>query len=66
MKQELTRRELEVLQLIAAEYTTTEIADRLHVSKETIKTHRRRMLSKLGARNVAGLIQRAGYLITSK
>ena len=55
----LSNRESEILQLIIEEYTTDEIATALSVTSETIKTHRKNMLVKLGARNVAGLVRRA-------
>ena len=54
---QLTRRELQVLKLIAAEYTTKEIANTLFLSENTIETHRRNLLSKLNVRNVAGMIK---------
>ena len=53
---ELTAREKEVLQLICAEYTTQEIADKLYISNRTVEGHRNNMLSKLGCRNTAGLV----------
>ncbi|PHI21810.1 DNA-binding response regulator [Lewinellaceae bacterium SD302] len=53
----LSRREKEVLQLIVDEYTTQEIADKLFISFGTVETHRRNILSKLGARNTAGLVR---------
>lgn len=55
----LSRREKEVLQLIADEFTTQEIADRLFVSLSTVESHRRNLLTKLEARNTAGLIRKA-------
>jgi DNA-binding NarL/FixJ family response regulator len=45
----LTRREREVLVLIAAGQTNREMAERLVVSPETVKTHVRHVLGKLGA-----------------
>ncbi len=54
---ELTRREKEILNLIADELTTKEIAQKLHLSENTIETHRRNLLSKMNVRNVAGLIK---------
>ena len=55
----LTEREQEVLMLIADEHTTSEIADRLGISVNTVESHRRHLLEKLGARNSAGLIRNA-------
>lgn len=45
----LTPRELEVLKLIAEGLSTKEMAERLFVSENTIKTHTSRVLDKLGA-----------------
>lgn len=54
-----TQREQEVLYLIADKYPSIEIAERLFVSYEAIHTHRKNILTKLGAKNRAGLIKRA-------
>lgn len=59
MKNNLSPREKEVLNLIISEYTTNEIARKLFVSSETVKSHRKNLLTKLKARNVAGLVVRA-------
>jgi DNA-binding NarL/FixJ family response regulator len=55
----LTPREIEVLELIAQEFSNQEIADRLFISIRTVDTHRRNMLEKLGVRNTAGLVRYA-------
>ncbi|PHN03200.1 response regulator [Flavilitoribacter nigricans] len=57
--QKLTRREKEVLKLIVEEYTTDEIADKLFISPTTVTTHRKTLLRKLNAKNVAGLVKKA-------
>ncbi|NND32519.1 MAG: helix-turn-helix transcriptional regulator [Saprospiraceae bacterium] len=59
MRSILSCRELEILKLIMSEYTTSEIAKKLCVSPETIKTHRKHLFQKLNVRNVAGLVRRA-------
>lgn len=56
---ELTLRELDVLMQISEGKNTQEIAEALCVSTNTIDTHRRHLMEKLGARNVADLIMTA-------
>lgn len=53
---DFTQRELEILGLICREYTTTEIAKELFISHRTVESHRKNMLEKSGARNMAGLV----------
>jgi DNA-binding NarL/FixJ family response regulator len=55
----LTKREIEVLKLIAMEYTNEEIAKQLSVGKRTIDTHRQNLLLKLQAKNTVGLTKAA-------
>ncbi|KAA1246791.1 response regulator transcription factor [Aquimarina sp. RZ0] len=55
----LTKREKEILQLIAKEYTTQEIADALFLSKYTIEGYRTSLISKLNVKNVVGLAKYA-------
>ena len=56
---ELTRREKEILGLIASGMTNPEIADKLCLSTDTIKTHRKNMMRKLDVNNTAGLVKYA-------
>jgi DNA-binding NarL/FixJ family response regulator len=53
---DLTKREIEILQLICQEFTAQEIAEKLYLSIRTVEGHRNNMLSKLGCRNTAGLV----------
>jgi len=55
----LTDREKEVLKLIAEENTTQEIADTLFLSKHTIESYRKNLISKLQVKNLAGLTKHA-------
>ncbi len=55
----LTDREKEVLLLIIKEYSNQEIADELYISKRTVDAHKRNLLEKTGAKNVAGLVMYA-------
>ncbi len=48
-----TKRELEVLALVADGYSTKEIARALWITEETVRTHVRRVLGKLDARTRA-------------
>ncbi|MCF6349392.1 MAG: response regulator transcription factor [Flavobacteriaceae bacterium] len=57
--QALTQREKDVLKLIALEHTTQEIADQLFLSKHTIESYRKNLISKLNVRNLAGLTKYA-------
>jgi PAS domain S-box-containing protein len=52
----LTTREREVITLIAMGGETNEIAEQLHISSETVRTHVRNAMSKLGARTRAQLV----------
>jgi DNA-binding CsgD family transcriptional regulator len=52
-RRKVTPRELEVLALIADGYSTREIARALWITEETVRTHVRRLLDRLGARTRA-------------
>ena len=51
-----TKRELEVLQLIAAGKTTEEISERLFISINTVESYRKNLMLKLNAKNMAHLV----------
>ncbi len=53
----ITPRELEILELIAQGLSNREIADRVHVSENTVKTHSSRVFDKLGARRRTQAVQ---------
>jgi len=56
-KKLLTSREREILNLISLGISSNEMANQLGISIETIKTHRKNLILKVGARNVANLIR---------
>ncbi|MDX5586008.1 MAG: response regulator transcription factor [Aureibaculum sp.] len=51
----LTKREYQILKLIALEYTTKKICDTLFISVSTVETHRKNLLKKLKVKNSVGL-----------
>ena len=53
----ITRRELEILELIAQGLSNREIADKLFVSENTVKTHSSRLFDKLGAKRRTQAVQ---------
>ncbi len=53
----LTRREKEVLELIAEGMTNNEIAQKIFISPNTVDTHRKNLLAKLNAKNTAALVK---------
>jgi DNA-binding CsgD family transcriptional regulator len=53
----ITRRELEILELIAQGMSNREIADKLFVSENTVKTHSSRLFDKLSARRRTQAVQ---------
>jgi len=55
----LSPREKEVLELIVQEYTSREIADKLHISKQTVDTHRLNIMQKTNCQTLVGLIKYA-------
>lgn len=56
---QLTKRETEVLRLIAQGLTTSEIAEKLIIAETTIHTHRNNLKDKVGAKNIKELVKYA-------
>lgn len=52
----LSNREMEILKMIAEEYTNDQIAKKLNVAKRTVDSHRQNLLHKLNVKNTVGLI----------
>jgi DNA-binding NarL/FixJ family response regulator len=59
----LTRREKQIVKLIAEGHKTRDIADFLHISEKTVETHRSNLMKKLGAHNAAEV---TAYAIENK
>lgn len=55
-KEELTEKELRILELICKQFTAVEIADQLNLSARTIEGYRRKLLEKTKSKNLAGLV----------
>ena len=53
----LTKREAEIVQLIARGYTSEQIGQKLFISKRTVEAHRLSLLHKLNVKNTAGLMK---------
>jgi len=58
MSQRISKRELEVLHLIAYESTSQEIASKLYISNHTVISHRKHLMEKFRVKNTAGLVRR--------
>lgn len=62
----LTDREKEILQLIALEKSSEEIAEQLFISRRTVETHRKNILKKTEVKSVVGLLKfgyRTGLIV---
>ncbi len=53
----LTEREIDVLKLIIQEKTSKEIAEQLNISKQTVDTHRKRIMQKTEVKGIIGLVK---------
>jgi DNA-binding NarL/FixJ family response regulator len=58
----LTKREIEIVNLIALEHSSSEIAEILGLSVNTIENHRKRIFLKLNVKNVVGMVMEASRL----
>ena len=58
----LSQREIQIIRLSAEGLKATEIADRIFLSVHTVNTHRQRIYSKMGVRNVSDMIRKATEL----
>ena len=58
----LTRRQQEILRLIADGLTNREISDQLSISPRTVEVHRFNLMRRLRVRNVAQLIRQALHM----
>jgi len=58
MMSQLSVREKTILSLVSAGLTTKEIADALNISHHTVESHRKNLLRKCGAKNVAELVNK--------
>ncbi len=58
----VTKREKEILILIASEYSTKEIAKKLEISQKTVRNHKSHMMQRLGIKTDAGLIKYAYHM----
>lgn len=52
----LSKREHQILELICSQLTSSEIAQKLNISRRTVDGHRNRMLLKTASKNIAGLV----------
>lgn len=53
----LTKRELEIIKLMAMEKTSSDISSELFISLGTVETHRHNIFKKLGVKNIVGVIK---------
>ncbi|HRI19976.1 MAG TPA: response regulator transcription factor, partial [Panacibacter sp.] len=53
----LSKREMEILQMICKEFSSAEIAAKLFLSVSTVDTHRKNIIEKLGVNNTVGLVK---------
>ncbi len=57
-KLKLSSREIEILQLLREGYSNKEISQKLFLSELTVKTHRKNIMAKMDAKNIADLLRK--------
>jgi len=57
--EELSSREIEVLELVCQQMTADQIGDKLYISPKTVNGHKNNLLQKTGSKNMAGLVMYA-------
>ena len=55
----ISKRECEIIKMIAEGLTNVQIAEQLFISGHTVNTHRKNLMSKLGVKNTAGIVMYA-------
>lgn len=63
VEEKLTKREMEVLDLIVKGYTSKVIANKLYISEHTVKNHRKNMMRKVDVSNVIQLLNKTSVLV---
>ena len=58
----LTKREIEIIKLIAEGLTSQQMADKLFISPRTVETHRANLMKKVGVKNAVELVKKAQQL----
>ena len=58
-KDQITKREIEILDLLSRGLSSNDIAEALFISKNTVNFHRRQLLKKTSSKNIAELIGKA-------
>ena len=53
----LTKREIEIVRLVAEDLNNMEIANRLNIAATTVETHRRNLMKKIGVSTAVGLVR---------
>ena len=52
----ITEREMEILKLLARDFTSRELAEQLYISIETVRSHRKNLIRKMKVKTTGGLV----------